>query len=111
MKSKPVKVSGKLFRYDFDRSVVEYIIEADAETISEENEWKQKHGSALFGIDSEGYIVCSIAEPNVANWNWKNVAARKEYLSEWADELSEEESCLVDDFAKNELPFLNEKTK
>lgn len=48
-----VKVSGKLFRYDFDRSVVEYIIEADAETISEENEWKQKHGSALFCIDSE----------------------------------------------------------
>jgi hypothetical protein len=109
VKSKPVKVSGKLFRYDFDRSVVEYIIEADAETISEENEWKQKHGSALFCIDSEGYIVCSIAGLNVANW--KNVAARKEYLSEWADELSEEESCLVDDFAKNELPFLNEKTK
>lgn len=26
MKSNPVKVSGKLFRYDFDRSVVEYII-------------------------------------------------------------------------------------
>lgn len=38
MKSNPVKVSGKLFRYDFDRSVVEYIIKADAETISEENE-------------------------------------------------------------------------
>lgn len=37
MKSNPVKVSGKLFRYDFDHSVVEYIIKADAETISEEN--------------------------------------------------------------------------
>ena len=54
MKSNPVKVSGKLFRYDFDHSVVEYIIKADAETISEENEWKRKHGSPLFGIDPEG---------------------------------------------------------
>lgn len=48
MKSNPVKVSGKLFRYDFDHSVVEYIIKADAETISEENEWKRKYGSPLF---------------------------------------------------------------
>ena len=53
MKSNPVKVSGKLFRYDFDHSVVEYIIKADAETISEENEWKRKYGSPLFGIDAE----------------------------------------------------------
>ena len=109
MKSKPVKVNGKLFRYDFDRSAVEYIIKADAETISEENEWKQKHGSALFGIDHEGYIVCSTAGLNVANW--KNAAARKEYLREWADELSEEEGYLADDFIKNELPHLKEETK
>ncbi len=109
MKSNPVKVSGKLFRYDFDRSVVEYIIKADAETISEENEWKRKHGSPLFGIDPEGYIVCSTAGLNVANW--KNAAARKEYLSEWADELSEEESYLAEDFVKNELPYLKEETR
>lgn len=38
VKSNPVKVSGKLFRYDFDRSVVEYIIKADAETIDAEIE-------------------------------------------------------------------------
>lgn len=104
MKSNPVKVSGKLFRYDFDHSVVEYIIKADAETISEENEWKQEHGSALFGIDSEGYIVCSTAGLNMANW--KNAAARKEYLSGWADELEEETACLVDDFVKYELPSM-----
>ena len=42
MKSNPVKVSGKLFRYDFDHSVVEYIIKADAETIDAEIEWEQK---------------------------------------------------------------------
>lgn len=109
MKSKPIKVSGRLFRYDFDRSAVEYIVQAGAETVREEEEWKQKHGSALFGIDSDGYIVCSTAGLNVANW--KNAAARKEYLSEWAGELSEEESCLAENFAKNELPYLREETK
>lgn len=109
MKSKPIKVSGKLFRYDFDRSVVEYIVKADAKTISEENEWKQKRGSALFDIDSDGYIVCSTAGLNVANW--RNAAARKEYLSEWADELNEEENCLSEDFVENELPYLKEEMK
>lgn len=55
MKSNPVKVSGKLFRYDFDRSVVEYIIKADAETIDAEIEWEQKHGSQLYGVGADGY--------------------------------------------------------
>ena len=109
MKSKPVKVSGKLFRYDFDRSVVEFIVKADAETISEENDWKQKHGSALFGIDAEGYIVCSTAGLNAANW--KDAAARKEYLSEWANELEEEAIRLAENFVKNELPYLKEETE
>lgn len=109
MKSKPVKVSGKLFRYDFDRSVVEFIVKADAETISEENDWKQKHGSALFGIDAEGYIVCSTAGLNAANW--KDTAARKEYLSEWANELEEEAISLAENFVKNELPYLKEETE
>ena len=40
-----------------------------------------------------------------------NTAARKEYLSEWASELSEEESCLAEDFVKNELPYLKEETR
>ncbi len=101
MKSKPVKVSGKLFRYNFDRSVVEYIVKADAETIGEENEWKQKRGSTLFGIDTEGYIVLSTIGLNVANW--KNAAARKEYLTEWANALEEETAYLVDSFLKDEL--------
>ena len=109
MKSNPVKVSGKLFRYDFDRSVVEYIIKADAETIDAEIEWEQKHGSQLYGVGADGYIV--LASAGLRKENWTNTAARKEYLSEWADELSEEENCLAEDFAKNELPYLKEETR
>lgn len=109
MKSNPVKVSGKLFRYDFDHSVVEYIIKADAETISEENEWKRKYGSQLYGVGADGCIV--LASAGLRKENWMNTAARKEYLSEWADELSEEENCLAEDFVKNELPYLKEETR
>ena len=109
MKSNPVKVSGKLFRYDFDHSVVEYIIKADAETIDAEIEWEQKHGSQLYGVGADGCIV--LASAGLRKENWTNTAARKEYLSEWADELSEEENCLAEDFVKNELPYLKEETK
>lgn len=109
MKSNPVKVSGKLFRYDFDHSVVEYIIKADAETIDAEIEWEQKRGSQLYGVGADGCIV--LASAGLRKENWMNTAARKEYLSEWADELSEEENCLAEDFVKNELPYLKEETR
>lgn len=109
MKSKPVKIGGKMFRYDFDRSLVEYIQEATDSQIGEEIEWEKKHGSKLHGIGADGYIVLASAGLNAANW--KNAAARKEYLSEWANELAEEESCLVADFVKYELPYLKEETK
>lgn len=41
MKSKPYKLNGKLFRYDFDHSMVEYIYKADAEDIALEEEWEK----------------------------------------------------------------------
>ena len=109
MKSKPVKVSGKLFRYDFDRSVVEYIIKADEEIIDAEIEWEQKHGSQLYGVGADGYIVLESA--GLRKENWINTAARKEYLSGWAEELSEEERCLTEAFVRNELPHLMKETK
>ncbi len=109
MKSNPVKVSGKLFRYDFDRSVVEYIQKATASQIDEEIEWEQKHGSQLYGIGADGYIVLSSAGLNATNW--KDAAARKEYLTEWADELEEESNRLAEDFVRNEIQYLKEETR
>lgn len=109
MKSKPVKVSGKLFRYDFDSSTVEYIDKADAETIKAEVEWEQKYGSQLYGVGADGYIV--LASAGLRKENWMNTAARKEYLSGWAEELSEEEKCLAEAFVRNELPYLKEEKR
>ena len=43
MKSNPYKLDGKLFRYDFDHSMVEYIFKAEAEDIAFEQEWEKTH--------------------------------------------------------------------
>ena len=57
MKSKPYKLQGKLFRYDYDAAEVEYIYKADAETIKEEQDWIKEHGRPLFGIDADGHQI------------------------------------------------------
>lgn len=105
MRSKPYKLHGKLFRYDFDRSTVEYIAKASAEDLKDEAEWKEKYGRPLLGIGEDGYMVISTV--GLAKENWKNKATRDEYLSEWAFDLDEEGSALAADFVKYELPHLN----
>lgn len=103
-KSSPYKLNGKLFRYDFNRSVVEYICKADEETIADEAEWKQKYGKPLYGIDADGYIV--ISSVGLRKENWTDKEARNEYLSGWCSDIDEESEALVDDFVKYELPYL-----
>lgn len=102
MKSKPIKVAGKLFRYDFNRAVVELLYKANDEAIREENEWKANHdGRPLYGIDETGYIVCATAGLNASNW--KDKYAREEYLSGWANELDEEARYEAENFIRFEL--------
>ena len=53
MKSNPYKLNGKLFRYNFDTCVVEYIQKADQETMQEDAEWKRNHdGRSLYNVVS-----------------------------------------------------------
>lgn len=98
MKSKPYKYQGKLFRYDFDNSVVEYIAKASSEEIDEEIEWEQKHGSQLYGIDADGYMVLETVGLREENWTRK--AVRDEYLSQWCFDLDEELAALQRDFER-----------
>lgn len=104
MKSKPYKLNGKLFRYDFEDSVVEYIYKASDEDIKDEQDWIAEHGRPLVGIDAEGYSV--VQTVGLSAKNWKNKEARDEYLSGWAEELDEESAYLADQFVKFELPYL-----
>lgn len=107
MKSNPYEMDGKLFRYDFDRCVVEYIAKASAEDIADEAEWKAKYGHGLLGIGDDGYMVVTAA--GLMAENWEDKEARDEYLSEWAFELDEESSALAADFVKYALPYLSEE--
>lgn len=109
MKSSPVKVCGKLFRYDFDSSTVEYIDKVTAEDIEFDREWKEKYGHGIYNIDESGHMV--LATVGLSEENWKNTEARKEYLTGWSDEWDEETRRLLDDFIKNELPYLKEETR
>lgn len=104
MKSKVYKLDGKMFRYNFDRSTVEYVAKAGKEELKDEAEWMQKHGEPLFGIDHDGYMV--IDSIGLSRENWENREARDGYLSAWAADLEAESSRLAADFVKYELPYL-----
>ncbi len=101
MKSKPVKVCGKLFRYDFDEHIVEYVVKAGKDMRSDNKEWQRDHGKDLWDIDSDGYVVVDSA--GLLPENWKDKEAREGYLSAWADDIDEEARCLADLFVKSEL--------
>ena len=101
MKSKPYKVSGKLFRYDFDSSTVEYISKAEPEDIEAEREWMERHDKPLYGIGADGYMVLDTIGLN--RKNWENRAARDEYLSGWAVDLDAEATALAADFLRWEM--------
>lgn len=104
MKSKPYKVSGKLFRYDFDSSTVEYIAKAGTEEIEADREWKETHGRSLYRIGDDGYMVLDTIGLNRKNWEDKG--ARDEYLAAWAVDLDAELEEMTANFVKYELPYL-----
>lgn len=109
MKSKPYKLYGKMFRYDFDTATVEYISKADEEMRRDSEDWQAKYGKNLWDIDDDGYIVLSTV--GLLPENWKNKAARDEHLFCWCCELDEESSAMARDFEKYELPYMTKKVK
>lgn len=104
MKSNVYKLGGKMFRYNFDRSTVEYVAKAGKDELKDEAEWMQKYGEPLFGIDRDGYMV--IDSIGLSRENWENHEARDGYLRGWAQDLEAESSRLAADFVKFELPYL-----
>ena len=104
MKSKPYKLDGKLFRYDFDHSMVEYIFKAEAEDIAFEQEWEKTHDYRIYEIDADGYMVMDAA--GLHKDNWTNKAARDEYLAAWSVDLDAEAAAMEANFVKYELPYL-----
>ena len=98
MKSNPYKLAGKLFRYDFDHSMVEYIFKAEAEDIAFEQEWEKTHDYRIYEIDAEGYMVMEAV--GLHKDNWTNKAARDEYLAAWIVDLDAEAEAMAKEFMK-----------
>ena len=91
-----VKVGKKLFRYDREDCVVQWVSKATAEMRKDNEEWMEKWGRPLWDIGDDGYeVVDSIG---LSRKNWDNVEARKEYLQMWNDELNEEAAYLAEEF-------------
>ena len=102
LKSNVYRYRGKLFRYDFDNAVVEYIYKASKEDIEDEESWIREHGRPLFDIDDKGYIV--VDSVGLSQKNWKNKAARDEYLYQYCVDLDEEAEALRREFEMYEMP-------
>ena len=105
MKSAPYRLHGKLFRYNFSGSTVEYIAKATPQEVADEREWAETHsGFPLLGIGTDGYIV--IDTIGMSRENWADTEARDAYLTAWAEDLDEETQRLAEEFVRYELPYL-----
>ena len=91
--SRPYKRGRRLFRYDFERCIVECVCAASEEMKKEEADWIEKHGRPLYGIDDQGLM--SYESVGLRRENWMEKSARNEYLDEWNAELDEELSCMM----------------
>ena len=103
-RSKVYEQDGKLFRYNYDDAVVEYVYKATEEDKAEEAEWLEKHGCSLHHIDSDGYAV--ITSIGLRRDNWDHEELRREYIAQWIADLDEELRALTADFERYELPIL-----
>lgn len=79
---------GKHFRYDYERSILEYIW-----IVEEDDEELKLHKGDIEVLNGAG----------LKEENWKNKRLRNMYLSEWILELDEESEYLAEEFLKYEM--------
>ena len=104
MKSAPYRLEGKLFRYDFSDSTVEYIAKAAAEDIAFDRYWAQTHGGeSLMGIGTDGYMILDTV--GLHRRNWENKESRDGYLLGWSDDIDAESARLASDFVRYEFMY------
>lgn len=95
--SSPYEFENKLFRYNYEDCLVEWIHKATEKEIEENEEWKKAHNNHhLYNIGEDGFEIIDTVGLRKENWNNKEI--RNEYLEEWCFEINEETSILMEDF-------------
>lgn len=77
----------KLFRYDYENCVVQWVSPLTAEMKADNEEWQRKYGEDLWEVE-EGMVVNDSI--GLRPENWKNKDMRNEYLDEWVGMIAEE---------------------
>lgn len=98
---KTQKIGKKLFRYNEENSLVEFVEKATPDMYKDDKEWIEKYGHPLWGIDKDGYIVLDSAVLSREHWDDKE--SRIMYLTEWTWEIEAECNYLMDEFIKYEV--------
>ena len=85
--STPYKRQGKLFRYNFEVGVVEFLTKVNAAMRKDNAEWMKKFGKPLWDAGDDGYHVIDTVGLSKANWVSKD--DRDYYLDQWIMEMDE----------------------
>ena len=85
--SEPYKYGKKLFRYDYNERLVEWIHKPSEDELNDNKEWQEKYQKDLWEI-VDGYVV--VDRVGLRMENWDNVESRKSYLQNWCDDIEEE---------------------
>lgn len=88
--SRAYKYGGKMFRYNREDHVVEWIAKPTKSYLKDNEEWIKETGRPMWDI-VDGYIVHDSV--GLREENWKNKEARDGYLEMWIDDIAEEARC------------------
>lgn len=98
---------NKFFRYNYTDALVTMLSKASEEEIKEEQEWKAEHnGRGLFDlIEIDNVFYYKWESVGLSKEHWDDEECRKEYLSQYINDVEEESSYLAEEFVKYELPL------
>lgn len=90
MKSRVYKYNNKLFRYDYDESVLEWVCKPTKEMLKDNEDWVSRFGHPLWTID-DGYNVIQTIGLSRESFE----TDRESYFAMWSDDLDEESAYLL----------------
>ena len=99
--SKVYKIGRRLFRYNYNESVLEYVVKETAKKRKENEDWLKEGFTEPLWNFVNGYDVMDSIGLNRENWE----ASPRSWCEQYNDELEEEFSYQTYMFEKYEMPY------